>query len=206
MSIEKGLLSIATEVLEDAEREAEKTVKEAQREAEDILRRAREEAEKTREDLLSEARDDGEKDKRRNQTSTQAEIRKELLQVKEQLVEAAFDRATTRLEELVGTEEYHDFLLRLIVESAERLNLESTVLYVNSKDREWLSGSRLEELSEKLGVKLVLAEETRRCIGGCVVASLDGRVSYDNTIENRLRRFRDDLRVKVAKILFGEEG
>lgn len=206
MSIEKGLVSIATEVLEDAEREAEKTVVEAEREAESVLRRAKEEAEKTREDLLSEAREEGERDKRKAETSTQGEIRRKLLKAKEQLVENAFGRAVTRLEELVDADEYHDYLQQLILESAENLDLERLVIYVNPKDREWLSDNELKKLSERIGVKLVLAEETKRCMGGCFVTSPDGRVSYDNTIENRLRRFREILRVKVAAILFGEEG
>jgi vacuolar-type H+-ATPase subunit E/Vma4 len=42
-------------------------------------------------------------------------------------------------------------------------------------------------------------------MGGCVIQTGDGKVTYDSTIDNRLKELKPNLRVEVAKILFEKE-
>ena len=76
---------------------------------------------------------------------------------------------------------------------------------MNSKDKEWLMKEGLERLCKEFDVKLKLADKTINCLGGCIVETSDGKISYDNTFEKRLERLKHILRIKVAIILFGEE-
>jgi len=206
LSIKKGLVAIASEILEDVKKEAEKIIRDAEKEAEEILRKAKEEAEKTRERLLTEAKEKGEIEKKKMKSLTEMEMRNKLLQVKEELVNATFGKTLTRLKKFAQTESYYDYLLKLISEASEKIGSGILVVYVNSKDREWLSHGSLDQLSEKLRVKLILADKIESWIGGCIVKTSDGKVSYDNTFGNRLKLLKPVLRIRIAKMLFGEEG
>ena len=42
-------------------------------------------------------------------------------------------------------------------------------------------------------------------MGDCIIQIEDGKVTYDSTIDNRLKELKPNLRVEVAKILFEEE-
>jgi V/A-type H+-transporting ATPase subunit E len=204
-SIKKGLATIATEILEDVKKEAEKIIRDAEKEAQLILEKAKEEAEKTSTELLAEAQSKGEIEKRKTKSSTEVEIRNRFLQVKEELVNSAFNKTLARLNQFVKTENYHDHLLKLIQEAVEKTDSSTLVIYVNSKDREWLSHGNLDELSKKLKVKLTLADEAETCIGGCVLKTPDGKMSYDNTFESQLQELKLVLRIRVAELLFGKE-
>jgi V/A-type H+-transporting ATPase subunit E len=204
-SIKKGLATIATEILEDVKKEAEKIIRNAEKEAQLILEKAKEEAEKTRTELLAEAQSKGEIEKRKTRSSTEVDIRNRFLQVKEELVNSAFNKALARLNQFVKTESYHDHLLKLIQEAVEKTDSSPLVIYVNSEDREWLSHGNLDELSKKLKVKLTLADEAETCIGGCVLKTSDGKMSYDNTFESQLQELKLVLRIRVAELLFGKE-
>lgn len=205
MSIKKGLVALASEVLEDVKREAGEVIREAEKKAEEILRKAKEEAEEARERLLNEAKEKGEIEKRKIESLTEMEMRNELLKAKEELANAAFDKTLSRLREFVQTESYYGCLLKLISEAVEKIDSDTVVVYVNSKDREWLSHGQLDSLSEKLRVKMTLADEPQDCIGGCIVKASSEKISYDNTFENRLRMLKPVLRIKIAKILFEKE-
>ncbi|MCD6239951.1 hypothetical protein J7K27_00315 [Candidatus Bathyarchaeota archaeon] len=204
-SIKEGLVAIANEILEDAKREAEKVIREAEKKAEEILKRAKEDAEKIRNQLLAEAKEKGEIEKKKILSQAEIEAKSRLLEEKERLVNEAFSRALARLKDFIQTEGYHDCLLQLIRDAAEKIGSDNLVIYVNSRDRKWLVKEGIERLRKELDLKLRLADETLNCLGGCIVKTSDGKVSYDNTFEKRLERLKHTLRIKVAKILFGEE-
>jgi V/A-type H+-transporting ATPase subunit E len=204
-SIKKGLVAIASEILEDIKKEAEKIIRDAEKKGEENLREAREEAEKTRTRLLAEAKEKGETEKKKMKSLTEMEIRNKLLQAKEELVNTVFDKALARLKQFVKSESHHGYLLKSIQEAVQKIDSNTLIVYVNSEDREWLAQGKLDKLSGKLGVKLVLADETENCLGGCIVKTPDGKMSYDNTFEKRLQLLKPALRIKVAKILFEKE-
>jgi V/A-type H+-transporting ATPase subunit E len=204
-SIKKGLVAIATEILEDVKSEVQKIIRDAEKEAQEILEKAKEDAEKTYAELLADAQSKGEIEKRKMKSSTEVEVRNRLLRAKEELVNAAFDEALIRLNEFVQTESYHNHLLKLIQEAVKEIDSDTLVIYVNSKDREWLLNNNLDKLSGKLRVKLILTDETENCIGGCILKTPDGKMSYDNTFESRLQLLRPLLRIRVAEMLFGKE-
>jgi V/A-type H+-transporting ATPase subunit E len=204
-SIKKGLVAIANEILEDVKKDSEKIIRDAEKKAEEILRDAKTEAERRHVQLLAEAKEKGEIEQKKTKSLTAMEIRNRRLQVKEEHINAVFDKALVRLKQFVESESYPDYLLAFIEEAAEKIESDKLIVYVNSKDHEWLANGKLNELSEKLGVKLTLANETESCLGGCIVKTLDGKLAKDNTFEKRLQALKPILRIEVAKILFEKE-
>jgi V/A-type H+-transporting ATPase subunit E len=204
-SIKKGLVAIANEILDDVEKESDIIIRDAEKKAEEILTEAKTETKGRRVRLLAEAKEKGETEKKKTRSLTEIEIRNRLLQIKQEQVNAVFDKALARLKQFAESDSYHSYLLSFIEEAAKKIESDRLVVYVNSKDREWLVNGKLDELSEKLGVKLTLANETEDCLGGCIVKTPNGKLSHDNTFEKRLETLKPILRGEVAKILFEKE-
>jgi len=204
-NISRGLASITKEILEDAERDARNIISRAEAEAERILKHAKEEAERRYEEIIKKGKERI-KDKKRQAISLfELETKNNLLEAKEEIIEEVYDEAIKRLRRYTCTEEYTNCILRLIREASRQINSDALIIRLNERDHQILTKKRLDELSRKLGVKIIKSDEKINCIGGVVVTSLDGKIIVDNTFENRLRILKDSLRTKIAKILFEEE-
>ena len=204
-NVKDGLSAIAAEVLEDVRKEAETLILNAQAEAKETLRTGKEEADKAYTTIMKGAQVKAEAEKRRIQSYTEVEVRNRLLQIKEKLVDTTFEKASVKLGEFAKTEEYHDYLEKFIVEAAKKVGSKSLIVHVNAADKTWLERKTLADLSKKLHADLELANENEECMGGCKIRTADGKVIYDNTLENRLRQLKPELRLKAAKILFEQE-
>jgi V/A-type H+-transporting ATPase subunit E len=204
-SIKRGLTEIANEILEDVKNNAEIIIRDAEKKAEKILRDAKTEAEQSRDRLLAETKEKAESEQKKKESLTALEIKNKGLQVKEEYINAVFDKAHTRLKQFVDSESYPDYLLEFIEEAVKKIESDKLVVYVNSKDREWLANGKIDEISEKLNVNLTLANETESCLGGCIVKTPDGNLLHDNTFEKRLQSLKPSLRLDIAKILFETE-
>lgn len=187
------------------QKEAEAIILSAENQSKETLKVEKEQAVQNYQTLINQATAKAESERRKIASVTEVEIRNRLLQTKEGLVETAFDKALVKLKGFVTTEEYHDYLLNLIKEVAKNIGPKNLVIQVNAKDKGWLTQDMLDRLSKKLHFELKLSEQTEDFIGGCKIQTLDGKITYDNTIDNRLKELKPTLRVEVAKILFEKE-
>ncbi len=192
--------------MEEVRKEAEAIILEAQKEAKGILRTYQEEAARQHTAILNEEEINAETERKKIESLTEVETRNRLLQKKEQLVNAAFDRALEQLTAFTQTEEYYAYLLKLIEDTAKKLDSKNLILHLNAADKKRIVREDFDKLSQKLGVRISIAETPEACIGGCKLETPDKRTLFDNTFENRLQQFKTALRVAVARILFGKEG
>jgi vacuolar-type H+-ATPase subunit E/Vma4 len=203
-NIKEGLSAIAREVLSDMQRETEALIRASEKDAKRILRAAKEDADKSYSAILDEATAKSEAEKRRMAALTEVEMRNILLQTKELLVDMAFEKAWTKLNAFIKTEGYHRHLLKLIESTAKEIGSKNLIITVNARDKAWLTKVQLSRLSKRLNSDLTLSDETGDYVGGCKIETLDGKIVFDNSIDNRLQELKPALRVEVAKILFGE--
>lgn len=203
VSTKNGLSLITESILEDVQKEAETIILSAQKEAQETLRVAKEEAENNYQTMLNQAAVRIESEKRKIASVTEVEMRNRLLQTKEELFDAAFEKARVRLQEFVSAEEYRNIISKQIAEAAKSIGQKVLVIQVNANDKTWLE-SALSGLAKKMRCELKLSDQTIEIIGGFKIQTEDGIITYDNTIDNRLNELKPVLRVEVAKILFGE--
>ena len=204
MSVKSGVTAIANEVIGDVQKEAEAIIAAAENEAKETLRLAKEKADRTYHAILIEANEKAEAEKRKIASITEVELRNRLLQTKEELVDEAFEKATTKLKRYVETKEYEIYLLKLIEDIAKKMEQKVLVLEVNTRDKSYLTLDILKKLSKKAKTELKFSEQTSNSIGGCKVQTEDGKIVYDGTLDNRLQELKPELRAKIAKSLFGE--
>jgi V/A-type H+-transporting ATPase subunit E len=205
LSVKDGLSAIAREVLQDVQKEAEAIIVAAEKDAKQTLRAAKEEADANYQITIDQATTQAAVEKRKITSLTEVEVRNQLLQTKETLVNAAFEKAQTQLAAFTKTEQYHEHLLALIEETAKKIGSKKLTVHVNAKDKEWLAQGDLAKLSKKLRFELSLSDQTEQIMGGCKIETADGKVVSDNTLENRLQELKPALRVDAARILFGKE-
>ncbi|MGE5533115.1 MAG: V-type ATP synthase subunit E [Bacillota bacterium] len=205
MNVKDGLVAIASEVLGDAQKEAEALILKSEAEAKEVLLAAKSQAEHEYMALVGQAKVEAESEKRRLASLTELEIRNRLLQTKEELVEAAFQRAIGQLKEFVETDKYKTYLLALISGTAVSIGSKKLVLKLNAKDKVWLTHERLKNLSKKLKINFELSTQTADSLGGFIIQTEDAKVTYDSRIENLLNELKPTLRPEVATILFEEE-
>jgi V/A-type H+-transporting ATPase subunit E len=205
VSVKNGLSAIANEVLGEVQKEAEAIILSSQNQAKETLKVVKQQADEKYKTMINQATVKAEGEKRKIASVTEVEMRNRLLQSKEELVDIAFDKALARIKEFAATEEYHRYLLKQIEEAAKRIGQKKLALQVNAKDKAWLTQDALNRLSRKLNCKLTLLDQTDDYTGGFKIQTADGKITYDGTLDNRLRELKPVLRGEVAKILFGKE-
>jgi V/A-type H+-transporting ATPase subunit E len=205
LSIKDGLLAITNEVLEDVQKEAQAIIFKAENEAKQTLKTAKEKADEDYQTIIAQAKGKAENERRKITSVTEVEIRNRLLETKGELVDAAFEKTFDKLEKFTATKDYSDYLLNLIEQAAKQINSKNLLVQVNAKDKFLLKQTALNVLGKKLNCKLTFSDKTEEFIGGCKIETEDGKMTYDNTLDSKLRELKPALRVEVAKILFGEE-
>ena len=205
MSRKNGLSAIANEVLGDVQKEAEAIILAAQNEAKETLKAAKKQANQSYLTMIKQATEKAEAEKRKIASVTEVEMRNRLFQTKEDLVDLAFEKAVSKLKDFAKTERYHDYLFRLVEEGARKIGQKNLVVQVNAADKTWLTQGSLNRVSKKLDCELKLLDQTVNCIGGCKIQTIDGRISYDGTLDNMMQELKPILRVEAAKILFSVE-
>ncbi|HDI74771.1 MAG: hypothetical protein DRJ52_01940 [Thermoprotei archaeon] len=179
----------AQRILEEASREAEKILKDAERRVNEVLR---EKIEKIRRQVRAEVSD--------KIALKKLKIRREYLMKKQQLLSSILNELNSQVNEIIekNPEKYKQCLLKLVIEAA--LNMQSEVLLIAAAARDLdllkeVLPKAEQVLSEKYSrrVKLIVDNNTIDAIGGIVARDQEGREYFNNTIEARLRRARDEV-------------
>ncbi len=197
MSQDAEIKKIISKIKEDAEREAEKIKEEARKKGEEILKKAEAEAKSKSDEILNQGKKEAELEKQRILANAKLQAKKIKLDVKEKIIEKSFSLAEEKLKEVVSSEEYEKILKDLIREAISTIGREDLEVLCRKEDEKVVK-KIIKDLS---GVEL--AKDNISTIGGVIVRSKDRQVQVDNTFEARLTRMRDNLRIEVAKILFG---
>jgi len=202
LDVKNGVSTIADEVIGDAKKEEKTVISKAENNAKETLEKAKAQADQIHQEILNQANVKAASEKRKIASVTEVDIRNNLLQAKENLVDIAFEKALVNLKDFVESEEYHDYFLKLIEYAAKKIGQKNLILQVNAKDHEWITQNTLKHLSAKLQLDLQLSEKIEPYIGGCKIHTVDDKIIFDATLNSKLQELKPLLRVEVAKNLF----
>ena len=199
-----GTDKIVSSIMSEAQGKADIIMQEANAEIATINA----DAEKTAESEKNKILENGKKqsDMRYQQIISEAKMnaRRAELGAKEEVIEAAFAKATDELKAKAasGDSEYEDSLSKMIKEAADELGSKDLIIQLNENDtnafKSQLSGVstfQIEDITFELG-------EPIDAIGGAILKTSNGDIEVNNTIEARLERYKSILRSEVAEILF----
>ncbi len=194
-------------ILADAEAEAKILLAEAESESARVIKEAQDEAERRHQRILLEANTEAELVKKRELSRTGLKIRMDILTAKEKLIDQAFSKALEKLQAITQTPEYVTLLENLIVEGA--IGLGGGELQVQTNHNDSLQTQNFQKLEKRIyeqtktNTTLILLPNRINCVGGAIVKTTDGSIVINNTFEEKLARQRRELRVLIAKTMFG---
>jgi len=181
--------NIIRRIRDDAEKEIRQILKDAEKQADVLIARARENTQQEAEHILSVGKTQSENTKKILVSKALQDIKRNLLNARENLIDDCFTRAMQQLSTLQG-DEYKTIISRFIKNGTKTLGEKCTVLISRDLDR---------EIAKKEGVPVI---GTIHGSGGIMLRSEDGKITIDNTFEGILKRKKDEIRIKVGKILF----
>lgn len=170
----------------------------AQEEAERILEKARREADEIREARLQRAKSEAESETISILYSARLKARNAVIQAKEEMVEEALQESEKRLQELRSYEDYAGVMEGWLREGLSRLS-GKIIVHTDPLDSE-LAKSLLDDLEVEYEIIPDMSIS-----GGVVLSDTEGKVKIINTVEERLNRAREKLRMQVSETLFEEE-
>jgi len=211
----EGIEKIVSHIQAEAAKEISEILGEAQIEADTIRKAAQEKAEREAAKILSDGKRAASLEEQRMLAETRIQVRRKRMDAQEEVIDSSFAEARKALEELTekGKRDrvaYKDILFNLIASASEIVAGKRLELVLNQKDNKAFMGEMLAEITkvvnERTGkdMSLALADEPAQFLGGVIVRDLENSVEVDHTLETKLTRLRESMRVEVAKILFGD--
>ena len=199
MSIE----SLVGKILEDSQKAASEIQQRASKDLKDREERTEKEIQRIMENAKERAARTASERKQRMLSMAELEDRKEILTVKQQLMEEAFNRAIERIV-AQDPEAYGAFLMNLILQANPEGDEE---ILLNEKDKARLKNGWTDQLNRTLAEnrgkgEMRVVGETRSIRGGAVLRR--GRKEVNCSIESVILSRRNELETTVAGVLFGD--
>lgn len=188
----------AREIIEEATNQSAKILDEARKSAEQIKNReTREILQKTSEHEVQELE------------SVRLQGKRKTINTRYRLIESVITKSLERLSRLAQEEDstYRASLERLVLEAARAVGGDRLEVVVHPRDGAFMKRrlSHVEkQVSEAKGtvVSLKMSDEPLRAVGGIILRTEDGKEIFNNTLEARLTKVRQEMLVKIAGILF----
>jgi len=212
---DKGVDKIISHLEAKAEEEISETLLKARAEANAIIKAAQEKADREAERVLSNGERVASLEGQKIIAEARINVRRKRMDSQEEAIVTSFDAAKKALEELAekGKRDnltYKDIMFNLIVSASEIVAGNKLELVFNQRDSKTFNKEMLREARESVKkrtgreISLSLTGDAIQCLGGVVVRDLEKQVEVDNTLETKLNQLKENLRVDVAKILFGD--
>ncbi len=194
-----SLEDILQELDEQCRQECQAIFNRAQEETKELLEKADEEAREIRDARLGKVKAEAESEAISLTYASTLRSRNAVIESKDRISEEALRAAEEKLAALRPGDAYPSILERLLAEALARFN-GKVIVRIDPRDRELAEG-----LLRKHGGEYELACDIETS-GGLIVSDPEKKVMIINTVEERLNRARQRLRMQVHDILFGEEG
>lgn len=196
-----GTERINKKILSDAKSLHDKIVNEAKAQAQSIISGAEKEAFQSITLITENAKEEAILIKQRYKAADSMEDRKNVLKVRQECINEAFDMSLKKFSEM-PLESYKSFLEGIIIDTAAN---EKGFIVFNERDKARLGESFLLSINKKLKAKgksagLSLAKDTLNSLGGFILRY--GDMEINCTLEIIINMQRPNLESEVAKILF----
>ncbi|MGI6086018.1 MAG: V-type ATP synthase subunit E [Acetivibrionales bacterium] len=198
-----GAEKIKERILTDAKNLYDKIVNEAEAQAQSIIAEAEKEAFQKTTIITEKAREEAILIKQRYKASESMEDRKNILKVRQECIDEAFDVALKNLSDMPD-DKYELFIEGLILNTIKN---EDGIIIFNERDKSRLGERFISRINQKLKAKghsgiLSMAKDTLNSTGGFILRY--GEMEINCTLEILLNMQRPNLESEVAKILFNE--
>jgi V/A-type H+-transporting ATPase subunit E len=142
--------------------------------------------------IISDGKKEADKIEKQLVGSSDLEVRNKQLLLLEEGVDKAFSKALDQIANTDRSGDYSNLIKTLLDESTKILGTTEVTVFTNTKDKDVVQSA----LSKFSGAKL--SSDTIDCLGGIIIKSKDGTMTFDNTIDARIQRLKPLIRKEIA--------
>ena len=202
--VQENMDSLSRAIMAEARDDAEHLLVEARARAETIRKQAQEQADQIKKEILDRAKQEADQVRSQNVATTQLKARTNQLEQREKLLDKVFTTAMEDLSSVQKWTDYPEITQNLLREAILQLRADQIVVRADKTTQAVLSQPVLQALETELKVQISMGEPLEQGTGVMVETS-NSRLQFDNTLETRLRRTQNSLRLPVYHILMGEK-
>ena len=174
---EKGILLDLKNSVSDSKQTLDNSLPKLEQEFDKIISDGKKEANKIEKQIIG---------------SSELEVRNKQLLLLEEGVDKVFSKALDQIANTDRSGDYANLIKTLLDESTKILGTTEVTVFTNAKDKDVVQ-SALSKFS-----KAELSSDTIDCLGGIIIKSKDGTMTFDNTIDARIDRFKPLIRKEIA--------
>ncbi len=142
--------------------------------------------------IISDGEKEADKIEKQIVGSSDLDVRNKQLLLLEEGVDKVFSKALDQIANTDRSEDYSNLIKTLLDEATKILGTTEVTVFTNTKDKDVVKSI----LSKYSGAEL--SSETIDCLGGIKIKSKDGTMTFDNTIDARIERFKPLIRKEIA--------
>ena len=179
-------------ILNQTQKEIESSIDSALTDSHQTLDNAIPKLEQEYDKIIGDGKKEADKIEKQIIGSADIEARNKQLLALEDSVNKVFTDALGQITNNDRSSDYANLIKSLLDESIQILGSSEVIVYTNSKDRDVVQSA----LSGFPGSEL--SPDTIECIGGVVIKSKDGAMTFDNTLDARIERLKPLIRKDIA--------
>ena len=142
--------------------------------------------------IISDGKKEADKIDKQIVGSADLDVRNKQLLLLEEGVDKVFSKALDQIAKTDRSGDCSNLIKTLLDEATKILGTTEVTVFTNTKDKDVVKSI----LSKYSGAKL--SSETIDCLGGIKIKSKDGTMTFDNTIDARIERFKPLIRKEIA--------
>lgn len=192
-----GKDSIIEKILSDAKVTSEKTIEEARLKADEIVSSAKSQAEEYKSKEVAVAEASISDILKRKVTVANLEVRKIILQSKQEVIDRVFKDALESITSL-PKDEYKSLIFGMLKAEAQ----DNDIVTVSARDKDIITAAFILDAGKKLNKKLRMNETYGNFNGGIILTS--GAYDKNLTLDVELGMLREEMEPEIAATIFGE--
>ena len=142
--------------------------------------------------IISDGKKEADKIEKQIVGGADIEVRNKQLLLLEEGVDKVFAKALDQISNIDRSGDYANLINNLLDESTKILGTTEVTVFTNAKDKDVVQSA----LSQFSGAEL--SSDTIDCLGGIIIKSKDGTMTFDNTIDARIDRLKPLIRKEIA--------
>ena len=179
-------------ILNHTQKEIESSIDSALKDTHQTLDNAIPKLEKEYDKIIADGKKEADKIEKQLIGGADIEARNKQLLALEASVDKVFTKALDQITNNDRSGDYANLIKSLLDESTKILGTSEVIVSTNSKDRDVVQST----LSGFPGSEL--SSDSIECIGGVIIKSKDGAMTFDNTLDARIERLKPLIRKDIA--------
>jgi vacuolar-type H+-ATPase subunit E/Vma4 len=203
-SFSERIDNLMKEVLEDSEVKAKELIRQAKEKSKKNIEDAKIFLEKEVNQKFENMNKKIKRERVLQSFETQMQIRNEVMFVKEEVLSSLLNLIEQKFTEFAKNPKYKIYLQRAFKEMLNYLSPGQYILYLRNQDLKKFPQNKLLELNEDPNLEFEISDSEHIEHHGILLKSKDERLTIEDTLEARFNQKREQIRSKIAKMLFND--